>query len=272
VNPNTRATFKARDQIGPGKNAGLFLESDQDVVVERSMYFDYQGLAQNNWTGGHVVVGVNSPAKDWYFAEGTTRGGFEEWLCLQNPGWEPITVDATYMPGSGQGGPVGKSYTVPAQQRLTVSVNKELGPDKDVSVKLSSSADFIAERPMYFDYRGVWDGGHDVLGANTPATTWFFADGYTGDNFDEWLCLQNPGTDTANVTITYYPTSGTPISKPHTVSPNSRLTVNVNNDAGSNLEISTKVSSDKPIITERPMYFAYQGVWTGGHDVVGYSP
>ncbi len=269
VNPNTRATFKTRDQIGPGKNASLFLESDQDVVAERSMYFDYQGLASNNWTGGHVVVGANSPAKDWYFAEGTTRAGFEQWLCLQNPGSEPITVDATYMPGSGQGGPVGKSYIVPAQQRLTVSVNKELGPDKDVSVKLSSSSDFIAERPVYFDYQGVWDGGHDVLGANDSANTWFFADGYTGDNFNEWLCLQNPGDDVAKVTITYYPTSGTPISKPHTVPPNSRLTVNVNDDAGSNLEISTKVSSDKPIIAERPMYFAYQGAWTGGHDVVG---
>ena len=125
---------------------------------------------------------------------------------------------------------------------------------------------------MYFDYQEVWDGGHDVLGATTPATTWFFAEGYTGDNFNEWLCLQNPGNDVAKVTITYYPTSGTPISKPYTVSPNSRLTVNVNDDAGSNLEISAKVSSDEPIIAERPMYFAYQGVWTGGHDVVGFVP
>jgi hypothetical protein len=26
------------------------------------------------------------------------------------------------------------------------------------------------------------------------------------------------------------------------------------------------------IICERPMYFAYRGAITGGHDVVGYSP
>jgi hypothetical protein len=272
VNPNTRATFKTRDQIGSGKNTSLCLESDQNVVAERPMYFNYQGLASNNWTGGHVVVGTYSPAKDWYFAEGTTRSGFEEWLCLQNPGSEPITVKATYQLGPNQGDPVQKSYTVPARQRLTVPVNVELGAEKDNSVHLSSTADFVAERPMYFDYQGVWDGGHDVLGANTPATTWFFADGYTGDNFNEWLCLQNPGTDAAHVTITYYPTSGAPISKPWTVAPNSRLTVNVNDDAGSVREISTKVSSDNPIIAERPMYFAYQGAWTGGHDVVGFVP
>jgi hypothetical protein len=151
-------------------------------------------------------------------------------------------------------------------------VNVELGKEKDNSVYLSSSSDFIAERPMYFDYHGAWDGGHDVLGTNDSANTWFFADGYTGDNFNEWLCLQNPGADAANVTITYYPKSGTPSTKPWIVPPNSRLTVNVNDDAGSNLEISAKVSSDKPIIAERPMYFAYQGAWTGGHDVMGFVP
>jgi len=272
VNPNTRATFRTRDQIGSGKNASLYLESDQDVVAERPMYFNYQGLASNNWTGGHDVVGINSPAENWYFAEGTTRSGFEQWLCLQNPGSSDITVNATYQLGPNQGKPVQKSYTVPAKQRLTVPVNVELGTEKDNSVYLSSASDFIAERPMYFNYNGAWDGGHVVPGANNSANTWVFADGYTGDNFNEWLCLQNPGTDTANVDITYYPTSGTPSTKPWTVPPNSRLTINVNDDAGSNLEISTKVSSDKPIIAERPMYFAYRGAWTGGHDVMGFVP
>jgi hypothetical protein len=275
VNPSSRATFKARDHVGDGKNISLYLESDQDIVVERPMYFNYQGLASNNWTGGHDAVGTNSPAKNWYFAEGTTRGGFEEWLCLQNPGSSDITVNATYQLGANQGNPIARSYTVSAQQRLTVSVNKEIGGEKDCSVSLTSSSDFIAERPMYFNYKPGernWDGGHDVLGANTSATTWLFAEGYTGDNFEEWLCLQNPGNDTANVTITYYPKSGTPITKPQTVPPNSRLTVNVNTDAGSNLEVSARVTSDRPVIAERPMYFNYNAAWTGGHDVVGFTP
>ena len=273
VPAHSRQTFRVNDLLGGSYQTSLEVESSQAIVAERPMYFSYASISgAGSWTGGHVVMGATSPARKWYFAEGTTRGGFEEWLCLENPGSEPITVDATYQLGPNQGDPIQKSYTVPARQRLTISVNKELGPDKDVSVKLTSSADFIAERPMYFDYQEVWDGGHDVLGATTPATTWFFAEGYTGDNFNEWLCLQNPGNDVAKVTITYYPTSGTPISKPHTVSPNSRLTVNVNDDAASNLEISARVSSDEPIVAERPMYFAYQGVWTGGHDVVGFVP
>jgi hypothetical protein len=278
VGPNTRATFKTRDQIGNGKNVSLYLESSSDVVAERPMYFNYQGLAQNNWTGGHDVVGTNSPNTDWYFAEGTTRknsvdGAFEQWLCLQNPGTSPITVNATYQLAVGQGDPISKSYKVPAQQRLTVSVNREIGQDKDCSVYLHSGSVFIAERPMYFSYHAyAWTGGHDVLGTNSASTTWFFAEGTTRANFEEWLCLQNPGNSDAHTTITYFTTSGQVITKSWTVKANTRLTVSANVDVGPNQDISTRVSSDKPIIVERPMYFNYQGVWTGGHDVVGFVP
>ncbi|MBU1669979.1 MAG: hypothetical protein KKF41_03415 [Actinobacteria bacterium] len=267
VGAHSRATFKTRDQIGSNLNASLHLSSDQPVVAERPMYFNYHGA----WTGGHDVVGANSPAKSWYLAEGTTRDNFEEWLCLQNPGSSPVIVNARYMLGSGQGDPISKSYTVPARERLTVSVNKEIGSNKDDSVELTSTSDFIAERSMYFDYHGAWTGGHDVLGANATTATWYFAEGTTRDNFNEWLCLQNPGDSDAHVTITYYTSSGQAIPKDWTVSANSRLTVDVNQDAGADQDISAKVSSDQPIICERPMYFDYNG-WTGGHDVVGFTP
>jgi P pilus assembly chaperone PapD len=217
------------------------------------------------------VVGTNSPQKNWYLAEGTTRGGFDEWLCLENPGSAPITVSARYLLGSGQGAPISKSYIIPARQRYTVSVNAEIGADKEDSLQLTSTGSFIAERPMYFDYHDAWDGGHDVLGANNPATTWLFAEGTTRDNFNEWLCLQNPGSADAHATITYYTTSGGAVTRHWTVPANSRLTVNVNDDAGAKQDISAKVTSDEPVIVERPMYFDYNG-WTGGHDVVGYTP
>ena len=271
VRPLSRATFNAAWHVGAGKNISLMVESDQYVVAERPMYFDYPGLNENHWTGGHVVPGANAPAKIWYLAEGTTRAGFEEWLCLQNPGNEEITVDALYMVGEGQGGPVSRSYKVPAKQRLTVSVNLELGPEKDVSVKLTSKSDFLAERPVYFLYHNAWDDGHDVIGAGAPATDWFFAEGYTGSNFEEWLCVQNPGAVNANLEVTYLPTGGSPFKRNWVVPAQSRQTVFVNQDAGPNLEISMRIKSDQPVICERPMYFNFKG-WTGGHDVVGYAP
>ena len=272
VGPNSRTTFKASDQVGLGKDISLFLESDQPVVAERPIYFSYQGLASHNWTGGHCVVGASALAKEWYLAEGTTRDGFEEWLCLQNPHSSPITINASYMLGPDQGGPVNASYTVPAKQRLTVSINRELGPDNDVSVKLSCDLDFLAERPMYFLYHGAWDGGHDVMGALAPNQDWFFAEGYTGSNFEEWLCIENPGTTVTTFSVIFYSKPGNEVGGSWIMDGNSRLTIDVNQNAGTGKEIFAKIQSSQPIIVERPMYFNYDGQWTGGHDVVGYVP
>jgi len=55
------------------------------------------------------------------------------------------------------------------------------------------------------------------------------------------------------------------IKEIYTVSPNSRYTVLVNAEAGPDLAISAEIASDEPIICERPMYFNYNGVWTGRH-------
>ena len=270
VNAGSRATFKAVDQVGPDKNVSLNVHSDVPIVAERPMYFTYSGLGDHGWTGGHDVVGAVAPVREASFAEGTTRAGFEEWLCIQNPGSKSIKVDATYYMGPGQGAPLHKTYAVPARERVTVSVNREVGPDKDVSVKLASAGTFVAERPMYFNYHDAWDGGHDVVGAQ-PAAVALFAEGYTGENFAEWLCIQNSGAKAAHVAVTYYPEGGAPVTRQHVVAANSRYTIDVNSDAGPGLSISAKVAADVPVMVERPMYFDFRGEWTGGHDVAGYA-
>jgi hypothetical protein len=275
VPPNSRGSFKANDLLG-GKSyqTSLTLESTQPVVAERPMYFNYQGTGGWGWTGGHCVMGASSLASEYFFAEGSTRSGFEEWLTLQNPGGSEIQVQATYMLGTGETKEF--TYPVPAAKRSTVYVPTEVGEGQDVSVRLACSEPFLAERPMYFDYAGLgnwgWTGGHCVIGATESATGWFLAEGYTGYGFEEWICIQNPGGTDASVTVTYYPEQGSSKTTGHTVYANSRYTVPVNADAGTDLAISTEVSSNQPVIVERPMYFSYGAGWTGGHDVVGFIP
>ncbi len=270
IGAHTRATFKVNDVLGPNYQASLKLESSQSVVAERPMYFNYQG----QWTGGHCVMGAPELSREYYFAEGTTRTGSQEWLTLQNPNATPITVDATYQLGAGQGANVTRSYSVGVGQRTTVFVETEVGAEKDVSVKLSSASDFLAERPMYFNYQGVWTGGHCVIGAASAGAEWFFAEGYTGDGFHEWLCLQNPGASEATVEITYLTQeAGVLPVRIVKVPAGSRQTVFVNADAGEGYQLSTrlKVTAGPDVVVERPMYFNYGG-WTGGHDVVGHRP
>jgi len=264
-----RVTVHVADQIGAYKDFSVKVSSSSPIVAERPMYFNYHG----KWDGGHDVVGINNPSKSFYFAEGATYPNFEEYLCLQNPGAQDITVNATYMLNGGE--TVDKSYAVPANQRKTVSVNNEVGVNRDVSVALTSSGDFVAERPMYFNYSGKkglsYTGGHDVIGVTQPAKQFNFAEGYTGPGFDQWLCIQNPNDTPATLDITYLPQGGAPKKTSHVIAPKSRGTVFVNEDAGENLALSTSITSDVPVVVERPMYFVYKGSWTGGHDSSGAS-
>jgi len=272
VPAGSRYTFKVNDFIGSGLQVSLKIESTEPVIAERAMYFDYGG-----WTGGSCVMGATSLSNEYYFAEGSTRNGFAEYLTLQNPNPSPITVEAVYQLGEGQGDPVTRSYMVEGNRRATVYVPSEVGPGRDVSVKLSSSSSFLAERPMYFDYTGYgadWTGGHCVIGAAAPAAEWFFAEGCTLPGFHEYLCLQNPGDTDSTVEITYLTQEAGALPAQTTVVPaHSRVTSLVNVAAGEGYQLSCRVRvvSGTGIVAERPMYFDYGG-WNGGHCAVGYAP
>jgi subtilisin family serine protease len=263
VAPHSRNTINVNGQVGPGRNVSSALYSEQPVVAERPMYFNYNGI----WQGGHDVMGATSPFYYWYFAEGYTGAGFDEYLCLQNPNNFAIEALVTYMY---QGGGTDQiKYDLGPLSRFTISVNSAIGPNKNVSIMVESQDMLVAERPMYFNYRGMYRGGHDVVGVNVPSTMWFFAEGCTKPGFEEYLCLQNPFGEAATVEI-YYLTSqegvyGADLSIPAL----SRETVFVNDSLGNGYDTSVAVFSDVPIIAERPMYFNYGSGWDGGHDSQG---
>ncbi len=276
VPANSRRTFKVNEVLGAGYQNSLQLSSDQPIVAERPIYFEYGGTAGYDWTGGHCVMGTDYLKREYYFAEGYTGPGFEEWLTLQNPNPLAVLVTAVYQFGDGAT-PLKIDYSIPAGTRKTVFVPDEVGLNRDVSVKLICDSPFLAERPMYFRYSGTggygWTGGHCVIGASFRRKDLFFAEGYTGPGFEEWLCIQNPGAATAHLRITYYTQEEGKLEERYVdVASASRMTLNVNAHAGPGYQLSSRVevTSGSWIIVERPMYFNYNG-WTGGHDVVGYG-
>jgi surface antigen len=274
---HSRASFHINDLLEGPYQTSLKVESSQPVVVERPMYFTYSGMGAWNWSGGHCVIGATHLDTEYYFAEGCTRYGFEEWLTIQNPSASPILVAATYQLGDSQGETITASYSIPAMHRQTIYVPREVGEGKDVSIHLSCPTAFLAERPMYFNYAygGVnWSGGHCVIGAPSTSTEWFFAEGCTISGFHEWLCLQNPGIADATAEITYYVQGAEALPTASVNVPaNTRITVPVNQHAGEGLQLSARINviSGPGLIAERPMYFDYQS-WDGGHDVMGYAP
>ena len=266
--PTSRLSVKVNDEVGTGKDVAVSLTCPSQFYAERPMYFNYKMSSPGfGWTGGSCVTGVRQASRDWLFAEGTTRDGFEEWICLQNPGGFDTQVTIDYIFAGAY--TVQKKYVVAKQSRLSVFVNGDVGPGQDISARVHSDTPIVAERPMYFNYNGVWTGGHCVAGVSGPATTWHFAEGTTRSGFEEYLAVSNMNPTVAGLTIRFLKTDGTETVGNEQVPANSRWTLNVRDKLGVDVDSAVRIESTLPVVAERPMYFSYGPNWTGGHDVVG---
>jgi N-acetylmuramoyl-L-alanine amidase len=257
----SRLTLNVRSEVGDGRDVALQVDCPVPVVAERPMYFNYN----LKWQGGHVALGANQPSENWYFAEGYTGEGFEQWLCVYNPGESAVDLEAEYQLEGG--GTMQKTWTLGGRSRFSQYVNQAVGPGRNVSIKLRASGPVVAERPMYFNYSGKWQGGHVALGAYRPSENWYFAEGYTGSGFEEWLCLQNPGDTPAPVSVTFVVDQGDPVQIGTELAPRSRRTFYVNQEVGAGRQVSIRVASPGvPVIAERPIYYDYHG-WARGGDI-----
>ncbi|MBN2027908.1 MAG: hypothetical protein JW854_14245, partial [Actinobacteria bacterium] len=135
--------------------------------------------------------------------------------------------------------------------------------------KVTATVPVVAERAEYFTYFGK-SGGHDSIGTYMPKTTWYLAEGYTGGEFSTWVLVQNPTTENATVTLEFQlpPGSNAP-DYTFDLPAGTRKSIQLNElDGLGDTDVSTKVTSDKPVVAERAMYFEYDGK-QGGHDSIG---
>jgi riboflavin synthase alpha subunit len=135
-----------------------------------------------------------------------------------------------------------------------------------VSTTVSSNKPVIAERAMYWEDR---IGGHDSIGVTSPSPTWYLAEGSTGGSFETWVLVQNPGSEMATVDLTYMTEAGAVPGPTLYLEPQTRQTVNVAGTVPDTWSVSTTVSSNKPVIAERAMYWEDR---IGGHDSIGCTP
>ncbi len=254
VAPSSRMTIWMDQE--PGLDDGEYtaeLESDVPVVAERAVYFGYRDRA-----GGSVAEGAPEPGNRWYFAEGYTGGGFDSWILLANPNPVPVSARLTFFLPDGS--TRGVEVPVNPRSRATVSVDGLPGMgNQEFSALVESDAPVVAERAMYFDYRGR-KGGHDAMGVREPSTEWYFAEGYTGGDFDSWILLANPNPVPVTASLTFMRVDGTRVERSMEVPPRSRGTVHVDGIPGlEDAEFSLLVRADGPIAAERAMYFSYLG-------------
>lgn len=112
-------------------------------------------------------------------------------------------------------------------------------------------------------------GGHASQGVGQVEKEWYFAEGCTSGEFDQYILMMNPNGDTATVEATFMLPDGAVSNETYSVEGLSRGTLHVNDVAGmGDTEVSVRLVSDRPIAAERSMYFDYNGI-DGGSNTVG---
>jgi len=254
----------AVDQV-PGveqAEVSALISSDKAIVAERAMYFDYGGR-----NGGSCTAGQPAAATEWYLAEGYTGGSFDTYVLVMNPEAATSQVTATFMLPGGQQRT--QQFDVPALSRYTVHLDDLPGlAATDVSTQITATSPVVAERAMYFNYRG-WTDGHCSAGVSAPQSAWYFAEGCTYQDFDTYVLLQNPGDTVARGKAVFMLDNGKQVELPLEVGAHSRSTVCVNQVPGmAGQSFATSVQTDAPVVAERSMYFRYHG-WDGGSNAMG---
>ncbi len=250
------------------------LDATKNICADRTMTW-YSGYGNGNaW---HASVGVTGQATTWYLPEGSSNWGFQTWLLIQNPNPTQATCQVTYMIENE--GPQTVTHTVPANSRQTYNMADDIG-SKDASIMVQADVGVIPERAMYqmstgqYAVPGSRREGHDSIGTTQPAPDYFLAEGTSAWGFTTYVLVQNPNAVPANVDVTYMTGSGPQPQAQFQMSANSRKTIRVNEVPGmGNIDFSTQVHADQPIIAERAMY------WQPGtpdsnqamHDSIGMS-
>ncbi|MER3395852.1 MAG: hypothetical protein C4319_03605 [Acidimicrobiia bacterium] len=268
VPPKSRRTIVVAADL-PRAEVAAHLSSDQDIVVERSMY--WRG-ADGAWREGHAVVATRRPSKRWYLPEGSTNWGFDEWVLLQNPTSSSATVTLNFVAQDGR--TAQRTLNIEQGRRATIRVADVL-PAADLATEISASAPIVAERAMYWG--GPYPasaGGSASMGLVAPSHTWYFAEGSSDWGFDTWLLLQNPSDSSVAVDVVYMTQAGPRVRPGITMPPHSRQSISMGWDIGRS-DSAIYVRASKPILAERSMYYSPDrspaGLSRSGHASQGSS-
>jgi hypothetical protein len=242
LQPGKRRTFNVADTVPLAPEVSTSVVSDVPVVAERAMY-------GNGRQWGHDSIGIASPRKTWYLAEGCAAGGFETWILVQNPGAEPARVTLTYMTAEGPTG--GPTELMPPGSRRSFNAAESVAGAWEVSTQVSADKPVAAERAMYGNDR-TW--AHDSIGASAASTPWFLAEGCTALGFETWILVQNPNGTGATVNLTYMTPGGVVGGPSAVLEPGSRKSFDVSQTVPGAWQVSTRVDSNKPVVAERAMY------------------
>lgn len=258
------------------------------IVAERPMYFQYQGV-----NSGSDVLGATTLSTTAYFADmqtlQTQTSAITSFLTILNPpSGNTANIVAHYYSGGQQVG--SQNLTVNAGTRGTISPNS-IGLPPHVAVVVNSDQPVLIERPSYFKSvaegnAGTVSSADSVVGQQQLHSDILFAEGYTGNGFQEYLALANVSATAASATVKLEYQNGHTQTVTTSVAAYEQTFLDVNqlgqhptgtcdtNPCSITLSVSAEIQASVGIVAERQMYFHYHmssptQIATGGTDVTG---
>ena len=274
------ADAQARDDRYPTVNREELLAGDPiffygDTGGDSSAYINHAGMYIGQGLFIHSTgsnSGVSVDLLEGYWLEHLAWGKrvipegepetFDTYILLMNPAVGGASVELSYMmPGGEQ---CEREVSLAPNSRTTVKVDDALVNQEVSTAVRATGGEVIAERSMYFRYRGKYPGGHSSPGTRAPATEWYLPEGCTAHGFDTFILVQNPADLPAKVSLAYMTAEAETLDQEIVLQPRSRYTVAVDSVPGMEArEFSTRVTSDTPVVVERSMYFDYGGIREG---------
>ena len=192
----------------------------------------------------------------WYMAEGSTGGGMQTYVLVQNPTDEDVSVNLSFQTDSGRVVPDDlQGVTVPAKSRRTFPLGMWVTTYDVSTVAVEPvQGEIVCERAMY-EGGGAW--ATDSIGTTAPSAEWYLAEGCTDGGMQTYVLVQNPNREDVHVDLTF--NTGTDEISPAElqgvlIPAGTRQTYLVNNWVTS-YDVSTCVEcADGAVVVERAMY------------------
>lgn len=220
----------------------------------------------NNREAGRAAQGASERSDTWYFAEGTSGGGWIEHISAYNPSTtDTVVVTWTYLHDSTP--PVSTSRVLPPRAVLRLPTadvgGVQIGHGTIVSGVWSGGAFNNQPAPITAERTISWGNsieGHGGKGVAFPSPQWHFAEGANNPAWATYIALMNPNTRAVTARVRYLLPSGFTGWTSYPIGAQRRISFQAG--ASDTFGIEIRTDGEIPIAAERAMYTG--AGWTVG--------
>jgi len=198
----------------------------------------------------YTTLGSGLLSKSLYLAEGFTNLTFHETIVLLNPNRVAARVRVRLLPANGRHARL-VNLVVAGRHSAVLDVNRRY-PGVSLSALVASDQPIAVERVLTFGERGYGATGNG--GTTLAATSWLCAEGATDGQRQTFLTILNPSSRRVTVTALLADPRGRVVAaRTIEVEAGHRGTMRLNDTVRATAFAAT-VSSDVPVVVERPYY------------------